>query len=65
MYEIEKYYVWKNGDHADVDGFWDYDDAYEYAIEIGADEIELTRWYKESAYEGRCPADDFKTVWKR
>ena len=65
MYEIEKYYVWKDGNHADADGFWDYGEAYEYAMEIEADEIEVARWYKESAYEGCHPADDFKTVWKR
>lgn len=65
MYEIEKYYIWKDGDHADADGFWDYDEAYEYAMEIEADEIEVARWHKESAYEGHYPADDFKTVWKR
>ena len=65
MYEIEKYYVWKNGNHADTDGFWNYDEAYEYVMEIEADEIELARWHGESAYEKYCPADDFKTVWKR
>lgn len=65
MYEIEKYYVWKNGNHADTDGFWNYDEAYEYAMEIEADEIELARWHEESAYEKYQPADDFKTVWRR
>ena len=65
MYEIEKYYVWKDGDHADADGFWDYDEAYEYAMEIEADKIEVAMWYKESAYEGHYPADNFKTLWKR
>ena len=65
MYEIEKYYVWKDNDHADADGFFDYDDAYEYAMEINADEIEVARWKDESAYEERQPADDFKTVWRK
>ena len=65
MYEIEKYYVWKDGDRADADGFFDYDEAYDWAMEIGADEIEKTMWYKESAYEGHYPADEFKTVWER
>ena len=32
MYEIEKYYVWKDDDHADADGFYDYDEAYKYAL---------------------------------
>ena len=62
---IEKYYVWKDGDHADADGFFDYDEAYDWAMEIQADEIELARWETEEAYESRYPATEFKTVWEK
>lgn len=59
-----KYYIWKNGDHADADGFFDFQDAFNYAMEIGADEIEETTWYSDEAYENGEPADKFKIVWR-
>lgn len=62
---MEKYYVWKDDEHADADGFWDYEDALEFAKEIDADEIEKTCWYSEEAYENGEPADEFVVVWKR
>ena len=62
---IKKYYVWKDGDHADVDGFFDYNDAYEWCMEINGDEIELARWEDNEIYESGGPAIEFKTVWKR
>ena len=34
MYEIEKYYVWKNDIHIDTDGFYDYDEATETLLII-------------------------------
>lgn len=64
-YEVEKYYVWKNNDHADTDGFWNYDEAYKYAKSIEADEIEKTCWKTDKAYENGEPADNFITVWKK
>jgi len=60
-----KYYVWKDGEHADADGFFDYKDALNYAIENGADEIEKTIWNTELAYQSREPADNFEVVWKK
>ena len=65
MYEIEKYYVWKDDDHADADGFYDYDEAYKYAIRANADEIEKTCWKTEEDYENGNPADYFEVVWRR
>lgn len=62
---IEKYYVWKDNDHADADGFFDYSDALEFAKEIDADEIEKTCWYDEEAYEDGKPADEFVTIWRK
>lgn len=62
---IEKYYVWKNGDHADADGFFNYEEALSYAMEINADEIEKTIWESEYAYENREPADRFEVVWRK
>ena len=62
---MEKYYVWKDNDHADADGFFDYEDALSFAMEINADEIEKTVWYSESDYEDRKPADEFVVMWRR
>ena len=57
-HDIHKYYVWKDGEHADSDGFFDYEDAIEYAKEIDADEIEKTTWYSQLSYQNREPADE-------
>ena len=65
MFEIEKYYVWKDNDHADTDGFYDYDEAYECAMKVNADEIERTCWESEESYENGNPADYFEVVWRR
>lgn len=63
--EVVKYYVWKNNDHADDDGFFDFEDALELAREIDADEIEKTIWYSEDGYENREPADKFEIAWRK
>lgn len=60
-----KYYVWKGNDHICCDGFFDYNDALQFAIDNDADEIEETTWYSEESYENREPADAFRVVWKR
>ena len=65
MNGVCKYYVWKDGEHADCDGFFDYLDALDFATEIDADEIEKTIWNTELAYQSREPADDFEVVWKK
>ena len=63
-HDVYKYYVWKDGNHVDADGFYNYVDAVEYAKEIDADEIEKTYWLSEEAYKNREPADEFEIVWK-
>lgn len=63
-HDVYKYYVWKDGDHADADGFFDYQDALDYAKEIDADEIEKYFWYDEQSYKDREPADEIVSVWK-
>lgn len=62
---ICKYYVWKNNDHADTDGFFNYEEAIKYATEIDADEIENYIWKDESAYQNGEPADEIISVWKK
>ena len=64
-YEVEKYYVWSGGDHADSDGFYDFEDAYNFAMEVGADEIEKTCWHSEESYNNYEPADYFEVVWRQ
>lgn len=62
---IEKYYVWSCGNRVDNDGFFDFMDAYEFAMEVGADEIEKTIWESEDAYENYEPASCFEIAWER
>ena len=64
-YDITKYYVWKNNDHADADGFWDMEEAITFAKENDCDEVEMTCWENEDSYDNREPADYFKTVWRK
>lgn len=63
--EVVKYYVWKNNDHADDDGFFNFEYALKLAREIDADEIEKTIWYSEDSYENREPADKFEIAWRK
>ena len=63
--EVVKYYVWKNNNHADDDGYWNFEDALEFAKEIDADEIEKTIWYSEESYDNREPADKFEIAWRK
>ena len=62
---VKKYYVFKNDEHRDFDGFFDLEEAISYAMETDSDEVELTVWNSENGYQNREPADYFKTVWKR
>lgn len=62
---IEKYYVWKNNDRICHDGFFEYEDAFEYALKNKADEIEKAIWNNKEAYNNYEPADDFVVVWEK
>ena len=62
---VVKYYVYKNGEHADADGFFDLIDAKEHALEVGADEIEETIWEDSYDYQHNNFADRFRVVWRR
>ena len=59
--ELIKYYVWKNNDR--IIGFYDFEDALEYAKEFDCDEIEKTIWASEEDYQNYEPAIDFELVW--
>ena len=64
-YEVVKYYTWQGNDHADDDGFWDKEEAIEYAKKNDCTEVEMTCWLSEENYEDRGPADAFEVVWRK
>ena len=58
-----KYYVWKDNDR--MMDFFDYEDAFQYAMEYDCDEIEKTVWDSEEDYQNYEPATEFETVWRK
>lgn len=59
------YYVFKNGEKIYNSGFFEMDDAIEYAKEINADEVEAAIWYSGDSFNNYEFADEFKTVWEK
>ena len=65
MYEVIKYYIWKDNEKFTEEAFDDIDEAIQHARENKCDEVEETAWDSRESYNNYEPADIIRVIWKR